>query len=122
MMPARPSSTRSRARPAGATIPALRKWRRSSGKRWNADGRELAVPRLTGFSRRHGGVLLVVLALVAVLAGCWLLYLHESRRIGDQQREREVLRVGLLAQLMRSELAPVVETLRLLADGDGLRN
>jgi len=79
-------------------------------------------PRLTGFARRHGSTLLVVLAVVVVLAGCWFLYLHESRRIGDQQREREVLRVGLLAQLMRSELSPVVETLRLLADGDGLRN
>ena len=78
--------------------------------------------RLTDFARRHGSTLLVVLAVALVLAGCWLLYLHESRRIGDQQREREVLRVGLLAQLMRSELDPVAETLRLLADGDGLRN
>jgi signal transduction histidine kinase/ActR/RegA family two-component response regulator len=67
-------------------------------------------------------MLLLVLALATVLAGCWLLYLHESRRIAGQQREREVLRVGLQAQLMRSELGPVVETLRLLADGDGLRN
>ncbi len=79
-------------------------------------------PRLTALARRHGSVLLVVLALVAVLAGCWLLYLNESRRIGEQHLEREVLRVGLLAQLMRSELGPAVETLRLLADGDGLRN
>jgi signal transduction histidine kinase/ActR/RegA family two-component response regulator/PAS domain-containing protein len=82
----------------------------------------VAVAPIAARGGRSGGIALVLLALAAVLSGCWLLYHHEAGRIADQQREREVMRVGLLAQLMRTELRPVVDTLRLLADGDGLRD
>src|SRR5262245_18503447 len=71
---------------------------------------------------RFGGAMLALLSLAAVAAVCWLVYWLEAERIEEQQRQRETLRVRLLTQLTRSELAPVVDTLRLLADGDGLRN
>ncbi len=74
-----------------------------------------------GFSRGFGGAPLVVLALAAVLAGCWLLYRREANQIAERQAQLEVVRVGLLAQLLRSELLPVSDDLRLLADGDGFR-
>ncbi len=71
--------------------------------------------RLTGWG-------LLLLALAAVITGCWLLYRVESNRIAEQQRQRENTRTALLALLMRSELKPIASNLRLLADGDGLRN
>ena len=65
--------------------------------------------------------LLTVLALTLVLLGCWLLYHREAEQIAQRQAEREVVRVNLLSKLLQSELRPVAEDLRLLADGDGLR-
>jgi len=67
------------------------------------------------------GSALLALALAAVLAGSWMLYRLETNRILDQQRQREAVRVSLLTELLRSELRPAVNDLRLLADGDGLR-
>ncbi len=77
------------------------------------------VPSVTG---RVGGWALLLLAIAAVLSGCWLLYWFECGRIADQQKQRENTRAGLLTLLMRSELKPLASNLRLLADGDGLRN
>src|SRR5690606_22251601 len=68
------------------------------------------------------GALLLMLVMAAVILGCWMLYRVEAGRIADAQRQRESLRVGVMAQLLRSELRPVVDTLRLLIDGDGLRS
>ena len=65
---------------------------------------------------------LIALALAVVLSGCWLLYIREAEQIAQRQAEREVVRVNLLAKLMQSELRPVADDLRLLADGDGLRH
>jgi signal transduction histidine kinase/ActR/RegA family two-component response regulator/PAS domain-containing protein len=72
--------------------------------------------------RAGGGLLVVVLLLAVVLTTCWLLYEREADQIRGRQAELEVVRVNLLAQLLRSELRPVVDDLRLLADGDGFRN
>jgi hypothetical protein len=66
-------------------------------------------------------VSLIVLLLAAELTGCWLLYRSESKQIADRQAELEVVRVNLLSQLWQSELRPVANNLRALADGDGLR-
>ncbi|MEO6185727.1 MAG: PAS domain-containing protein, partial [Steroidobacteraceae bacterium] len=63
----------------------------------------------------------LVLLLAAVLAFCWLLYIEEANRIVIQQAQRETVRVSLLSQLLLSELRPVADDLRLLADGDSLR-
>ncbi len=73
-------------------------------------------------ARACGGLLVVVLLLAVVLTTCWLLYQREAAQIGGRQSDLEVVRVNLLAQLLRSELRPVVNDLRLLADGDGFRN
>jgi signal transduction histidine kinase/ActR/RegA family two-component response regulator/PAS domain-containing protein len=72
-------------------------------------------------ARACGGLLVVALLLAVVLATCWLLYEREAGQIGGRQAELEVVRVNLLAQLLRSELRPAVDDLRLLADGDGFR-
>ena len=64
---------------------------------------------------------LTAAAVAAVLAICWLLYRREAGEIADRQTEREAVRVSLLAQLLQSELRPVADDLRLLADGDGFR-
>jgi signal transduction histidine kinase/ActR/RegA family two-component response regulator/PAS domain-containing protein len=66
-------------------------------------------------------VSVVVLTLAAVLMASWLLYRREAGQIGDRQAQVEVVRVSLLAQLLRAGLEPVAEDLRLLADGDGLQ-
>ena len=73
-------------------------------------------------ARACGGLLVVVLLLAVVLTTCWLLYQREAGQIGGRQSDLEGVRVNLLAQLLRSELRPVVNDLRLLADGDGFRN
>lgn len=75
-----------------------------------------------GAARRVGGWLLLAGALVAVTLGCWSLYHLESSRIADAQRHREALRIGVMTHLLRSELRPAIDILRLLADGDGLRD
>ena len=72
-------------------------------------------------ARSFGGLLAVGLVLAAVLAACGLLYQREARQIAERQSELEVVRVNLLAQLLRGELRPVTQDLRLLADGDGFR-
>jgi signal transduction histidine kinase/ActR/RegA family two-component response regulator/PAS domain-containing protein len=66
--------------------------------------------------------LLLLLALIIVLLGCWLLYRLEAGRIADQQRQRETARVAMLTDLLRSELRPGINDVRLLGDGDGLRD
>src|SRR5277367_3526467 len=63
-----------------------------------------------------------LIALAAVLLGCWLLYGHEAGQIARSETARETLRVTLLSKLSESELRPVADDLRLLADGDGLRS
>jgi len=65
--------------------------------------------------------LTLLIALAVVLATCWLLYQREAGQISRSQTEREITRVNLLSKLMQSELRPVTDDLRLLADGDGLR-
>ena len=72
-------------------------------------------------ARAWGGLLVVGLLLAAVLTTCWLLYEREAGQIAGRQADLEVVRVNLLAQLLRSELRPAVDDLRLLADGDGFR-
>jgi signal transduction histidine kinase/ActR/RegA family two-component response regulator/PAS domain-containing protein len=72
-------------------------------------------------ARAYGGLLVVGSLLAVVLATCWLLYEREAGQIAGRQADLEVVRVNLLAQLLRSELRPVVDDLRLLADGDGFR-
>jgi signal transduction histidine kinase/ActR/RegA family two-component response regulator/PAS domain-containing protein len=72
-------------------------------------------------ARSFGGLLAAGLVLAAVLAACGLLYQREARQIAERQSELEVVRVNLLAQLLRGELRPVTQDLRLLADGDGFR-
>jgi signal transduction histidine kinase/CheY-like chemotaxis protein/PAS domain-containing protein len=73
-------------------------------------------------ARRLAWPLLLLLSLCTVLALCWLLYTLESSRILDQQRQRESVRVNLLAELLRSELRPGLNDVRLLGDGDALRS
>jgi signal transduction histidine kinase/ActR/RegA family two-component response regulator/PAS domain-containing protein len=73
-------------------------------------------------ARAWGGLLVVGLLLAAVLATCWLLYKREAGQIAGRQADLEVVRVNLLAQLLHSELRPVVDDLRLLVDGDGFRS
>jgi signal transduction histidine kinase/ActR/RegA family two-component response regulator/PAS domain-containing protein len=84
------------------------------GQETASDNSPLLPGRLTGLA-------LLALALAAVLAGSWALYRLEAGRILDQQRQREAVRVSLLTELLRSELRPAVNDVRLLADGDGLR-
>jgi signal transduction histidine kinase/ActR/RegA family two-component response regulator len=72
-------------------------------------------------ARAFGGYTVVGLIVVAVLAICWLLYEREAHQVADRQADLEVIRVNLLAQLLRGELRPAVDDLQLLADGDGLR-
>jgi len=74
-----------------------------------------------GVSGKAVTIGVMALATAIVLLLCYLLYQRESAQIVARQEEREVVRVGLLAQLMRSELQPVVTHLRYLADGDALR-
>lgn len=76
---------------------------------------------LRGVAKALRGASVVVLTLATVLTGCWLLYRREAGQIGERQAQVEVVRVGLLAQLLRAGLEPVADDLRLLADGDGLQ-
>jgi signal transduction histidine kinase/CheY-like chemotaxis protein len=73
-------------------------------------------------ARRIPGIVLLAITIAAVITACGLLYRWEANTIADQQRQRESTRVHLLATLMRAELNPMADTLRLLADGDGLRS
>ena len=73
-------------------------------------------------ARAFGGYTAVVLIVIAVLAICWLLYEREAHQVADRQADLEVIRVNLLAQILRGELRPAVDDLQLLADGDGLRS
>jgi signal transduction histidine kinase/ActR/RegA family two-component response regulator/PAS domain-containing protein len=72
-------------------------------------------------ARAYGGLLVVGSLLAVVLATCWLLYEREAGQIAGRHADLEVVRVNLLAQLLHSELRPVVDDLRLLVDGDGFR-
>jgi PAS domain S-box-containing protein len=79
-------------------------------------------PDQTGhIATAFGGFTAVGLILVAVLAVCWLLYEREAHQVAGRQADLEVIRVNLLGQILRGELRPVVDDLRLLADGDGFR-
>ena len=65
----------------------------------------------------------VAAGLVAVvLAAVGLLYGREAGQIAGRQQDLEVVRVNLLAQLLRSELRPAITDVRALASGDGFRN
>ena len=72
--------------------------------------------------RELRGFLAAVVVLAAVLGGCWLLYQREAGQVAERQTELEVVRVKLLTRLLQLELRPVVDDLRLLVDGDGLRD
>ncbi len=72
-------------------------------------------------ARRLVGLGLPLLAVAAVLAGCWLLYRLEAGRIADELRQRENSRVATLTELLRSEMRPGIEDVRNLGDGDALR-
>jgi PAS domain S-box-containing protein len=71
--------------------------------------------------RAFGGFTAVGLILAAVLVISWLLYQREAHQVAGRQADLEVIRVNLLTQLLRGELRPVVDDLRLLTDGDGFR-
>lgn len=71
--------------------------------------------------RRVAGLSLLAAALAALLLGCFFVYKVEAGRVHEAQRQREAIRVGVMSQLLRSQLRPVTDTLRLLVDGDGLR-
>lgn len=71
--------------------------------------------------RAYGGFIAAGLILVAIVSTSALLYRRESDQIAGRQADLEVIRVNLLTQLLQSELRPVVDDLRLLADGDGFR-
>src|SRR5690606_30380517 len=75
----------------------------------------------SGTWQRVAGPLLALAALAAVILGCTALYRVEAARVQEAQRQREWARVGGLAQLMRGEVRPAADILRLLIDGDGLR-
>ena len=65
----------------------------------------------------------IAIALVAVvLTVCGLLYRREAGQITGRQQDLEVVRVNLLAQLLRSELRPAIADVQALASGDGFRN
>ncbi len=79
-------------------------------------------PDRTASSLRLPGSAAFLAALLAAALGIsWFLYQLEAGRIADQQAQRETLRTSLLTRLLQSELQPVADDLRLLADGDGLR-
>jgi len=61
--------------------------------------------------------------LAAALSGalCWSLYRREAAGIESRLRERESVRVGLLAHFVRTDLQVAVNDLPILADGDGLQ-
>ncbi len=79
-------------------------------------------PASRGLAAALGWAPLVLLTLAVVLVACWLLYQREADDIADRQARVEVVRVSLLAQLLRAELQPISQDLRLLADGDGLQS
>jgi signal transduction histidine kinase/PAS domain-containing protein/ActR/RegA family two-component response regulator len=81
----------------------------------------LKPPQTGEIARAFGGFITVGFILAAGIAICWLLYEREAGQIAARQAELEVVRVDLLRQLFRSELRPVIDDLRLLADGDGFR-
>jgi len=72
--------------------------------------------------RAYGGLIAVGLILVAIASISALLYHREANQIAGRQADLEVIRVNLLTQLLQGELRPVVDDLRLLADGDGFRS
>jgi signal transduction histidine kinase/CheY-like chemotaxis protein len=65
---------------------------------------------------------LIFLPLAALLVGCWFLYRYEAGQIVQRETDRETLRVTLMTKLLQSELRPVADDVRLLADGDALRS
>jgi len=71
--------------------------------------------------RRAAGPALLVLSIALVLFMCWLLYHLEAGRLIEQQQQRESTRVGLLRELLHGKVRPLVDDLRTLIDGDGLR-
>lgn len=49
------------------------------------------------------------------------LYRRECNRVVQQQREREAVRIGMFTHFVRTDLLPVLNHARVLADGEGLR-
>lgn len=67
---------------------------------------------------REKGLLSLVLIFVTLL--CWALYRGESGRVEQRLRERESVRVRLLAHSFRMGLSPTANDLRTLVDSDAL--
>lgn len=65
--------------------------------------------------------LVVTAVSVLVIGVCALLYRQEVRQLEDRWSDSETFRASLLARLSRDSFRPVMNDLRLLADGDGLR-
>ena len=84
--------------------------------------RTFSKPQAGQIARAFGGFAAVGVILAAVLGVCWLLYQREAHQVAGRQGDLEIIRVNLLTQLLRGELRPVADDLRLLADGDGFRN
>ena len=80
------------------------------------------LPKRTNVRWSGATASLLLFPLTAVLLGCWLLYRNEVSQIDQRETARETLRVTLLTKLVESELRPLTEDVRLLADGDGLRS
>ena len=72
--------------------------------------------------RAYGGLVAVGLILIAIASLATLLYRRETNGIAGRQADLEVIRVNLLTQLLQGELRPVVDELRLLADGEGFHS
>ncbi|MEO7599854.1 MAG: PAS domain S-box protein, partial [Opitutus sp.] len=100
--------------------------RQNSLSEWHGDGSQVAACRTTpsgGISpRRLGPRISLALALLASLALCSTLYFYEARQAERQLREREIARTSLLSYFFRYELRPVANDVRVLAEGDGLRD
>ena len=68
------------------------------------------------------GIIPATIAVLALfLTGWWLLYTIQARNIAEDQKQRESIRLELMAQLLQSELRHVASDLQILADGAGLR-
>ena len=73
-------------------------------------------------ARRLRGAWVAAGLVAVVLAAVGLLYGREAGQVAGRQQDLEIVRVNLLAQLLRSELRPAIADVQALASGDGFRN
>src|SRR5471032_409843 len=53
---------------------------------------------------------------------CFALYIREARQLEQSLRDREIVRVGLFARLLASDMLGVAADLRAFTHGDALQN